>query len=624
MYADDVSLVARGAGLSEALSAATAALGDISEWAKEKGVDFNPAKSNFCVYGKGAIAGTSAALMMGGRRIPYSPAPKLLGVRLDAELNFANHLTTVIEDVRRKTKALHALGQARVSASQKLLASVRNAFVHGKVNYALGVYGSRLSTTSTQQLDKVLCETARAATGLTTYARKELLHLETHSAPADKQVSKAAFLLREKHVRSPHDTMWAHETAWRQKHRDKLEGWAKGAGFTKIPPAPPRVTLQALADLNRRRHDLSGRILLAGAPHFTTDEEVAPDLARYKAVFFTDGSTDNREELDEGLSAYAHVRYNSSYEEVSARSYRAGRQSGPYVPEMLAIQSCLKLVKDTDGDVVIYTDSASSIEAIAGAPRDHYTASLQAALYDAAETTAGVVHIKHVAAHVGIKGNERADQAADWSRHYHNGVDSGPPAALTVDMLRTRARKKLKQAQAKEHAAAAPHTKGQPGLSASCKWYTQATAGKLPTPLQEPGRYCARVERTACKLRTTTSHLLGSFLHKAKLATSPQCKFCGAPTGDLQHVWLRCAGIRSRPTGLAMKDLTTAKGYDFICALVAQAEQQGMFDPPSPPAASEAPTTTTQTTTGQPPALISMGGSSGTPPANLTGAAAPP
>ena len=84
-----------------------------------------------------------------------------------------------------------------------------------------------------------------------------------------------------------------------------------------------------------------------------------------------------------------------------------------YTAEIAALQKSVTSTVHNDGNVVIYTDSLSTLQALSPPPpKSQDIATLMESILIHDMSTKGTITFRHVKAHNGVKGNEIADAAA--------------------------------------------------------------------------------------------------------------------------------------------------------------------------------------------------------------------
>ena len=94
-YADDVAVLSIGSTAAEAVDNAQAEVGKLLLLAKEHEISFDPAKSDLLIIGGGPkkkMDTVGLAVQIQGHRITPSPHVKWLGVWIDSQLNFKQHV----------------------------------------------------------------------------------------------------------------------------------------------------------------------------------------------------------------------------------------------------------------------------------------------------------------------------------------------------------------------------------------------------------------------------------------------------------------------------------------------------------------------------------------------------
>ena len=137
----------------------------IHELSEQHGLQLNPGKSAVIVFG-GARAreiGRVLALEIGGCRVPVVESAKSLGVVLDSQLKFIDHLNSLIKKAFLSLKILYS---NRFFLSKKLRTILAESQVLSHFNYCSFVYGSFLNLREQKKIQRVQNSCVRFIFGL--------------------------------------------------------------------------------------------------------------------------------------------------------------------------------------------------------------------------------------------------------------------------------------------------------------------------------------------------------------------------------------------------------------------------------------------------------------------------
>lgn len=253
------------------------------------------------------------------------------------------------------------------------------------------------------------------------------------------------------------------------------------------------------------------------------DSQELADLEASRQNIYTDGSKDN-----EGVgAAFIVVTPNGRTE---TQKFRLAPHCTVFQAELLALCEALKWLNNrrTKVDTTIYTDSRSALEAVNQANNPHpLVHELQRAIR--AENTSNTIKLAWVKAHIGIVGNEMADQAARKAAALR-----GPAKYSKVPL-----------SYAKRVAERKLQTQWE-------RLYAQGPQGAWTRKLL-PRLKGIRELRENVKTTTASSQFLTNKAwhrqHLAKIgaATSSMCP-CGAPEQNWKHLMEECPEFRGART----------------------------------------------------------------------------
>ena len=148
-YADDVMLLVSAPTAAGVQAAANAALKTISEWGVGVKLNFSPAKTQAICF---TPASKDITLLIHSQSIPKLPAIKLLGVMLDAQLNFIQHAKYIIQKVTKTFLRLCKFVRPTWGVHPANVETIYRHVIEPTVTYAAGVWGSAAKRPSVQRL----------------------------------------------------------------------------------------------------------------------------------------------------------------------------------------------------------------------------------------------------------------------------------------------------------------------------------------------------------------------------------------------------------------------------------------------------------------------------------------
>ena len=437
-----------------------------------------------------------------------------------------------------------------------------------------------------QELQVCLNDTERLATSLPMSTRLEVLHLECSTLTLERLISKCSVTLLARMASSPYDLSRAAASYYEKIPR--VAAAISDIGYTEMPHIQRSIDPAHNAWLTHQWLRLSDRIRIQHDRTYTTDEDIMSDAHLFDTLIFTDGSVEQDVGDTHGRASFAIVVYDSKYNHVRTKSTTLPCLPDSYTSEIAALQQCVTSITHNDGNVVIYTDSLSTLLALSSPPpTTQDIATLMEQILTHEQSSKGTITFRHVKAHNGVKGNETADAAADWRTTHDRAAPRPVNAPFTRQAFMKKVKANLITQSINDLSTLPSHQKGEQGqLSRSCQVFLLATKGKPLIP--KPGLYEPRLEKAVVKLRSNASHLLGTFRRRTRLQPNNHCVFCHQPNGDLKHLLRDCVSFSDhRPEKAPMDFLNHPGGHEFAKHIVAAAENLGFCNPksttPTPP-----------------------------------------
>ena len=501
VYADDVAVIVTGKYLDTVSSIMEATLRKIKQWADRVGLGVNPEKTDLVLFTRKTRLGPWTTPRLGGTNLVLKYHTKYLGVILDSKLTWK---LNVEERVRKATNALYAckgmLGKTW-GLSPNLTHWVYTAVTRPILLYGILVWWTALrKQVYCKRLESVqrlveLCITG-ALRSTPTGALDVILGLKPINLVAEGTAKKTAIRLANSGLFAFRP--YGHSTIIRESD-------------CSSDYMVPKLEFLRKPDITIREYGwLSG---------------LRPDTRTFN--FFTDGS-----KMEGGVGAAVYCR------ELGIRnSYKLPDDCSVFQAEILAAKmaSDLALSSGTENSQVnLFIDSQAAIKAISA--DQTYSSIVQACRESLGRLCTGrKVHIYWVRGHIGVEGNEVADELAKQGVLMPINLAESVRAPLQFF-------KRTIDVDISERAAAMWNS------TTSCRvsrlmWRSYDLKAT---------RYLLSLNRGDCRLLVSliTGHCWTAVLAKrAGLLASDDCRFCGVP-GDretVEHILCDCPGLsRSR------------------------------------------------------------------------------
>ena len=148
-YADDVMLLVEAKSVDAVEEAANAALDVVNKWGRSVKLTFSAAKTQAVAF---TIKSKSASIVMDEQSVPFLPSIKLLGVVLDAQLNFIQHVRSVLQKVSRTFKLLCKYVRPTWGVHPENVEILWHHVIVPTITYASGIWGAAAERSSVQQM----------------------------------------------------------------------------------------------------------------------------------------------------------------------------------------------------------------------------------------------------------------------------------------------------------------------------------------------------------------------------------------------------------------------------------------------------------------------------------------
>ncbi|XP_073976449.1 uncharacterized protein [Rhodnius prolixus] len=415
LYVDDLAIYLSGRDLCEVGESLQQAVDRVAAEASRNGFKFSKLKTvclHFCRLRHDHAPPT---LILDGTPIHYKDSVRFLGLIFDSKLSWQEHIEYTSTKARRTLDILKFLGSYKWGTEREILKRIFICLTRSKLEYGAPVYSSARKS-RLALLDRVYNEGIRLFTGAFRTSPLQSLYVESGMLPPQlrrEQITltytagiwgKRFLTLFPTIFESLHDEEFRYQRSRtrplsiRAKEILAAEGIELGEvmgwGFA---PHPPWLLPSA-----RVRMDLA-IFKKDDTPPVVYRQRLLELMSVYydSRPVFTDGS-----KTDNGVGS-------AVYTDGVTLSWTLPYYASVYTAEAYALCQALKLIKDKDyNKSLVLTDSLSAIMAL----RDQFSTdpmvvTILKLLFDLRARGQGVTFV-WVPGHIGVSGNERADQAA--------------------------------------------------------------------------------------------------------------------------------------------------------------------------------------------------------------------
>ena len=404
VFADDLISLAEGNDLDIIWDRTRKTINTIEKWYQTKDLSISVLKTQIVMFTWNK-KWTLRPLVVGNTTIDLSKSAKFLGVTLDSKLNFNEHITNITK------KATASLMQCRRAVgptwgmSPKTCKWMYTAVIRPILSYCCSIWIRATQTDiNARKLKRVQALALRMMSGAMPSTPFIALNHLTNTSDI------ILFLRGEAAKGSSRLQAYGSLT---------LETIAFRKGTIKNHTT---INKQFMADLNippKAERDLSIPTMMLER-HFTvttpgTDtieyrnslQNIIDNIPNETITCYTDGSR-----TDSGSGAGYTITTDNNNTTLDERSFKLPDYCTVYQTELTAIiEACKYLSTYTNTHIIIWSDSLSSIQAISSlSTRSRTTRDCYDTLNALGSTN--TLEIRWIAAHIGLWGNEKADELA--------------------------------------------------------------------------------------------------------------------------------------------------------------------------------------------------------------------
>ncbi|UYV82634.1 hypothetical protein LAZ67_22000283 [Cordylochernes scorpioides] len=361
-YADDIAIWHTSSSIEKSEKMLNTSMRGVEKWAMELKMTINPIKTNLCVFStdRKNRHKFNPKISINNQIIDKIRNPKYLGVILDEELRFTEHIISTSNRATRKLNILRRLCGTNWGAKPKTLRTTYTTLIRPIMEYATPVWAPSSSSLK-GRLDSVQAKAAKIITGAVSSTNNEKIQRE--------------------------------------------------CGLDLLKSRRQLKTIKFTNSLKSKKTEhISHRTYL----NWTQKEVIKRSSTLQKDYPYTDGSSDLT--LSNGGAGINIILQDGTHIKIKEG---AGKISSNFTCELTAIWKALDVclnqpfLHQTEG-IIIYSDSRSSLEAIQKG-NTRITQKIHSLLTQL-ETLEKNCILQWIPAHVGIEGNEMADELAKEAR----------------------------------------------------------------------------------------------------------------------------------------------------------------------------------------------------------------
>ena len=421
LYADDLALYHTSKRVQTSARILQTAIKKLEKWANKTGLTFSPIKSEVVHFWRNITGGSTREyfpLKLYDEEIPRRETVRFLGMTLDRKLSWIPHIEALKAETMRSLNILRVASGVNYGADRKTLLRLYWAICKSKLDYGSQIYSSA-GPNALKKLDSVHNEALRICTGAFRTSPTESLQVEAGSPPLDlhRKESCLRYLLRLESLPEYKGKLNVlnneQDTKYEQNNRSPLPigyrsrtlkqslDFDPDPAENRTPEMQPWLlqvvnTCQKGAGDSKQKTTISQlkqNFLAHMCTHMSTNH------------IYTDGSKST-----EGVGF--GVVYGNSLE--SCIRGTLPMEATIFTAELQAIKAALNIIETSNNKRwTIFSDSQASIKAIAQQnPKHPLVKTIQTIMIQLQTKNKEICFCK-VPSHVGIQGNEKADEIAN-------------------------------------------------------------------------------------------------------------------------------------------------------------------------------------------------------------------
>jgi len=413
LYADDGAMWCTKQSPADAAHSLQASIQTLSEWSNNWGLQISPSKTKAMIFSRNYKA-SIPPLLLDGQPIELVQNHRFLGLIFDRKLTWSKHISSVRERCQGTLRLLSVISSRGWGADLPTLKTLYESLILSKLEYASFL----LDTASPSQLlilDRI--QYAGIRTILSALKPTPVCTLEEECGlmplGLKRRIQMCKYAIRMLSIRN-HPTRDAimeyypfnfyNTSRYPLPVFGRIRGELEAVHIDKEHVASTPMTLRYAVPPQccKTSLNVANKTDLAG----TTWQSLFSNLKRSeysnRVDVFTDGT---RMDQKSGFGVFSE-----NFQLLG----RLPESSSVYTSELFAIYTAIKYISTQPGNYILWTDSLSCVTSLCAAKcrNHHLVRKIQHAI---SELEAGKVIIEWVPGHMGIQGNERADEIAKKS-----------------------------------------------------------------------------------------------------------------------------------------------------------------------------------------------------------------
>ena len=412
LYVDDLAIYITRYDSSDACRLLQKSINAINKWADNNGFKFSSSKTVAVQFTRSRRRDTPPTLKMGDEILPLEKEVKFLGMIFDSKLTWSSHIDMLKVKVKKSLDIIKVVSNHNWGADRKSLIRLYDSICKSKIDYGCQIYSSACKT-KLRELDVLHNTGLRICSGEFRISMIESIYVDTDETPLDlrRQELSLRYINRLKSDRNSNPTAKVLTMCNIEKFdkpnlpkplqirilneiRDKsiIEQKIEPFKFCEFPPwiiSEPNICKKLFIKKNLSNEEIRARFMEHDRIHANSIK------------LYTDAS-----KSPNGVACAVVAK-------DLVRSGRISDYASIFTAEMVAIEKALEEVYYMPGAIFTnYTDSYSSLTAIKQMNSSNPILNKILKWLHCIECKSKEVKFCWVPAHVGVIGNEAADEEA--------------------------------------------------------------------------------------------------------------------------------------------------------------------------------------------------------------------
>ena len=413
LYADDGAFWITGTDLNDLMSTIQESLLQIEEWSHKWGLELSVSKTKAIIFTHKVKIG-NYALTLNNKDIEIVKRVKFLGVYFDSQLNWRYNIQDIADKCQRDLQLLRVVANSKWGGDFQTIKMLYMAMTRPKLEYACFLYDTA-APTNLILLDRIQYQAIRIMLGALKCTNIHKLEPAAQIMPLavvrKKLLSEyicriltvANHPVRNLYVEYyPYDFYINNKRPLSAIGRAHLELTALNIKVTGVPIVPQHL-----------RHAIFCNPVCSSLAIYNKSELIASHWRQLFADLVEQNYLDRTAVYCDGSVAGADVGCGFWSSEFAVMS-RLPNGISIFSAELYSLYTCVEFLSDRPGHYLVVSDSLSSIRALQSSTvSDHYLVIKIGALLE--KLPKRKIVIEWVPSHMGIFGNERADELAHRS-----------------------------------------------------------------------------------------------------------------------------------------------------------------------------------------------------------------